>query len=126
VIILNDGLVFFLIFLVLTSVSAIIQFLFCHFGRHLILRLLPIIVITPVWFICVLGFWNLVDLPQTTTLVDGGFIEIYDSNVIAVAGTPVVFGLLLAWSINLILQKEKAKNNEDVTSELTQKNKGNE
>lgn len=105
----SDALVFVFIAFILIVISAGIQYAFCHAFKSLIIKLLPIILFVPIWIICVLGSFQIIDLSPTERIIEGGFIAFHDSDVIAVAGIPMILGLLLSWTLYIILQKVKKR-----------------
>lgn len=105
----GDALVFILIALTLIVISGSIQYTVCHVFKALLIKLLPCILFMPLWLICVLGSFDIIDLPPTARIIDGGFIAFHDSDVIAVAGIPITLGLLLAWTVYAVIQRFKKR-----------------
>lgn len=104
-----DALVFVIIALILIVISGSIQYTVCHVCKSLIIKLLPSILFISIWFVCVLGSFNIINLPTTAMIIDGGFITFHDSDVIAVAGIPIILGLLLSWTLYTVIQRSKKR-----------------
>lgn len=106
----SDGTAFLLIALVLFCLPAVVQLLLCLFAKSKIIKVSPVVLVCIIWIVCVLGWYNIIDLPQTSTLADGGFIAFYDYTVIAMTGIPVLLGMGFAWLIHgIVLWKRKRK-----------------
>ena len=103
----SDGLVLFSIALVFVIVPGIIQFVWLCLFQSTWVKLLPLIVFTPIWLICVLGAYNIINIPPSETLMSGGFLAFHDDSVIAVIGVPVLIGIALAWLIHLLILRRK-------------------
>ena len=101
----GDGIITLVI--VLIMVPAIIQFLWLCIFKPRIIKRLPIIIFFLLWIICVLGAFDIIALPQTSTILTTGFLSSYDYEVIAVIGFPALFGMALAWCVYFIWQTEK-------------------
>ena len=106
---LSDGAVFLLIALILLIPSAAIQFLLCLFAKSRLIKALPAVITAIVWVICILGTFNIIDLPPTSTIVEGGFIAFPDYMVLAAAGVPVMLGFALGWGLDGIVKALKKK-----------------
>ena len=70
----SDGLVLLSIAFILLIIPICIQCLIFRFAKSLIVKLLPAILFIPIWLVCVLGAYNIFDLPVTSSMMDGGFI----------------------------------------------------
>jgi hypothetical protein len=110
-----DGLVLIATALFYIVLAFIIQFAWLCIFKSKIIRRLPMIIFLSIWIVCVLGSLNIIDLPRTSTIIDGGFITIKDYQVIATIGVPTIIGFALAWGIHVSLQarKERKQNQED-------------
>jgi hypothetical protein len=106
---LNDTHVLIAIAVILILISGIIQYVICCVCNSLIIKLLPAILFVPIWLICILGAFNVFDLPPTSYIIDGGFIAFHDSDVIAIAGIPINLGLLFSWIVYSVIQRSKKR-----------------
>jgi hypothetical protein len=110
----SDSLVILAIILVYVAVPAIFQFIWLSIFKPLIVKLIPAIIAIPVWIICVLGSYDIIKLPETSTIFDSGFFATYDYIAIAIIGIPAIIGIALAWCVYVFLQKlKKSKLNQD-------------
>ena len=108
----SDGFVLLSIAFILMIIPICIQYLIFRFAKSLIVKLLPVILFIPIWLVCVLGAYNILDLPVTSSMMDGGFIAFHDTDVIAAAGVPVVIGLIICWIVYILIYVcKKSKNN---------------
>ncbi|AFM01889.1 hypothetical protein Desde_3615 [Desulfitobacterium dehalogenans ATCC 51507] len=104
----SDGAVFWLIALALFGFPAIVQLLLCVLAKSRIIKMAPSVFVGITWIVCVLGSYNVIDLPQTSTLANGGFIAFYDYTVIAMIGIAVLLGIGFAWlSYGVIMWAKK-------------------
>ena len=104
-----DILVIFAIILVLVMIPAIIQFVWLCIFKPLIVKLIPAIIATPVWIICVLGSYDIINFPETSTILTTGFLSSYDYEVIAIIGIPAICGIALAWLLHIFHKKRKER-----------------
>lgn len=95
----SDGMQLFLLAFVFALIPFCIQLLICRFCRSKLVRLLPLIVFFPIWAICTLGTFNIIDLPYSSVLSESSFIAFADYAVITLIGTPALIGLILAWAL---------------------------
>ena len=110
----SDSLVILAIILVYVAVPAIFQFIWLCIFKPLIVKLIPALIAIPVWIICVLGSYDIIKLPETSTIFDSGFFATYDYIAIAIIGIPAIIGIALAWCVYVFLQKlKKSKLNQE-------------
>ena len=109
----GDGIITLMIVIVI--IPAIFQFLWLSIFKPLIVKLIPAIIAIPVWIICVLGSYDIINLPETSTIFDSGFFATYDYIAIAILGVPTAVGFSLAWLLHIFLKKRKERksNQED-------------
>ena len=104
-----DILVIFAIILVLIMIPAIIKFVWLCIFKSLKIKLLPDIIFLFIWIVCVLGSYDVIDLPEIRTILTTGFLSSYDYEVIAIIGIPAIFGIVLAWLLHIFLKKRKER-----------------
>jgi len=67
----SDGAVFWLIALALFGFPAIAQLLLSVLAKSKMIKMAPSVFVGIIWIVCVLGSYNVIDLPQTSTLANG-------------------------------------------------------
>ena len=102
----EDWAVFLLLFLALIGVCAVLQLLLCRFVKHNIVKAAPAVLFAILWVVCLLGAYDIIDLPPIARLAEGGFIAFPDYGVVALAGVPLLHGFALGWLLYAVLQRK--------------------